>query len=106
MWLVRSCGDSRQVMIRTLVRILCVAIALVQAATAAQDVGESRTTSHSLEPADLEAWLDGMVPYALKTGEMAGVVVVVVKDGAVLLQKGYGFADVQKRLPMDPEQTK
>ena len=46
-----------------------------------------------------------MVPYALKAGDMAGAVVVVVKDGAVLLEKGYGFADVSKKVPMDPEQT-
>jgi CubicO group peptidase (beta-lactamase class C family) len=63
------------------------------------------STAHPLERADLEAWLDGMIPFALKAGEMAGVVVVVVKDGAVLLQKGYGYADVKKRLPMDPERT-
>jgi CubicO group peptidase (beta-lactamase class C family) len=31
--------------------------------------------------------------------------VVVVKNGATLLQKGYGFADVEKRTPVDPEQT-
>ena len=39
-----------------------------------------------------------MVPYALKAGDMAGAVVVVVKDGTVLLEKGYGFADVSKKL--------
>ncbi|MGH6962849.1 MAG: hypothetical protein ACREE0_00050, partial [Phenylobacterium sp.] len=39
---------------------------------------------------DLEAWLDGYMPYALQRGDVAGAVVVVVKDGQVLLQKGYG----------------
>jgi CubicO group peptidase (beta-lactamase class C family) len=74
-------------------------------ASGPQTPASSDSSAHPLERADLEAWLDGMVPYTLKTGEMAGVVVVVVKDGAVLLQKGYGFADVQKRLPMEPERT-
>jgi CubicO group peptidase (beta-lactamase class C family) len=60
---------------------------------------------HPLDRADLEAWLDGMVPYALKSGDMAGAVVVVVKDGEVLLDKGYGFADISKKRRMDPEQT-
>jgi CubicO group peptidase (beta-lactamase class C family) len=63
------------------------------------------SSPHPLDRADLETWLDGMVPYALKAGDMAGAVVVVVKDGTVLLQKGFGFADVSKKLPMDPEQT-
>jgi len=67
--------------------------------------GASASNGHPLERADLEAWLDGMVPYALKAGDIAGAVVVVVKDGTVLLEKGYGYADVSKKLRMDPEQT-
>ena len=66
---------------------------------------QSSAAVHPLERTDLEAWLDGMVPYALKAGDMAGAVVTVVKDGSVLLQKGYGYADVSKKLPMQPEQT-
>lgn len=54
---------------------------------------------------DLEAWLDGFFPYALQTADIAGAVVVVVKDGAVLLQKGYGYADVAERKPVDPQLT-
>jgi len=54
---------------------------------------------------DLEAWLDGYMPYALKSGDVAGAVVVVVKDGQVVLQKGYGYADVKTRAPVDPERT-
>ena len=54
---------------------------------------------------DLESWLDGYMPYALQTGDVAGAVVVVVKDGQVLLEKGYGYADVAKRRPVDPQTT-
>lgn len=54
---------------------------------------------------DVEAWLDGFVPYALATGDIAGAVVVVVDDGRVLLQKGYGYSDLEKRAPVDPEAT-
>lgn len=43
---------------------------------------------------DLEAWLDGFVPYALERADAAGAVVAVVKDGQPLLVKGYGYADV------------
>ncbi|MCM3337694.1 serine hydrolase [Paenibacillus sp. MER TA 81-3] len=34
-----------------------------------------------------------------------GAVFVVVKDGKVLLQKGYGYADIDKKTPTDPEKT-
>ena len=43
-----------------------------------------------LTAADLDSWLDGYLPYALKTGDIAGAVVVVVKDGEVLSERGYG----------------
>ncbi|MET0756328.1 MAG: serine hydrolase domain-containing protein, partial [Pseudoxanthomonas sp.] len=55
--------------------------------------------------ADVEAWLDGYLPYALDNGDIAGAVVVVVKDGQVLLQKGYGYSDIAKRTPVDPAGT-
>lgn len=59
----------------------------------------------ALNRADVEAWMDGFMPYALKRGDIAGSVVVVVKDGQVLLQKGYGYADVASRKPVDPDKT-
>ncbi|MET0717011.1 MAG: serine hydrolase domain-containing protein [Pseudoxanthomonas sp.] len=58
-----------------------------------------------LTRADAEAWLDGYLPYALDNGDIAGAVVVVVKDGQVLLQKGYGYSDLEKRTPVDPAGT-
>ena len=58
-----------------------------------------------LTATDLEAWLDGFMPYALEQTDVAGSVVVVVKNGQILLQKGYGFSDLAKRTPVDPERT-
>lgn len=72
---------------------------------AATSKGTPAPQAHALDAADLEPWLDGRMTYALRAGEIAGVVVVVVKDGKVLLQKGYGYADVAKKIPMDPERT-
>ncbi|HLY67116.1 MAG TPA: serine hydrolase [Chloroflexota bacterium] len=59
----------------------------------------------SLTTADVNAWLDGYMPYALRTGDIAGAVVVVVKDGQVLTERGYGYSDVAKRTPVDPALT-
>lgn len=58
-----------------------------------------------LTRANVEAWLDGFLPFALQRGDIAGAVVVVVRDGQVLAQKGYGYADVAKRKPVDPATT-
>lgn len=54
---------------------------------------------------DVGAWLDGFMPYALANGDIAGAVVVVVKDGQVLVQKGYGYADLATRAPVVPDAT-
>lgn len=58
-----------------------------------------------LDKADLEAWLDGYLPYALERARIPGAVVVVVRGDQVVLEKGYGFSDVAKRAPVLPETT-
>jgi len=65
----------------------------------------SPMSAHALSADDLEAWLDGLMPTALHTAQTPGAVVVVVKDGQVLLEKGYGFADYKKQTPVDPKST-
>ena len=58
-----------------------------------------------LTAVDAEAWLDGLMPAALRTARVPGAVVVVVKDGQVLVQKGYGYADWEKQVPVDAQRT-
>jgi CubicO group peptidase (beta-lactamase class C family) len=59
----------------------------------------------TLTAADANGWLDGYLPYALKTGDIAGAVVAIVKDGQVLTARGYGYADVAAKKPVDPTLT-
>jgi len=54
---------------------------------------------------DANTWLDGYLPYALATGDIAGAQVAIVRDGAVVTERGYGFADVEKRTAVDPKVT-
>jgi CubicO group peptidase (beta-lactamase class C family) len=61
--------------------------------------------AHQLTAQDAGAWLDGLMPYGLAKNGLAGAVVVVVKDGQVLLAKGYGHADVAAAKPVDPAST-
>ena len=58
-----------------------------------------------LTKADVDAWLDGFMPYTLRNGDIAGAVVVVVKDGQILTKRGFGYADVASRKPVDPDLT-
>src|SRR3546814_11567292 len=65
----------------------------------------ARAGGEPLERANVEAWLDGFMSYALPRGDVAGAVVLVVKDGETLYQKGSGYADVEARKPVDPQAT-
>src|SRR5262245_48024206 len=65
----------------------------------------SAAVAHDLTKADVDAWLDGFFPYALKAGGIPGAVVVVVKDGQPLTMRGFGYANVKDQKPVDPENT-
>lgn len=75
------------------------------AAGAAPSTAERGTPAVPLEAKDLEAWLDGLVPYALDQGKIAGAVVVVVRRGGPVLAKGYGYADIASRKPVSADAT-
>jgi CubicO group peptidase (beta-lactamase class C family) len=61
--------------------------------------------AHELTQTDADAWLDGFMPFALSQGEIAGAIVMVVKDGQVLTQRGYGYADIGEHELVDPATT-
>lgn len=61
--------------------------------------------AHELTASDVEAFLDGSVPLQLQRDDIAGATIAVVKDGKLLLAKGYGYADVEKRKPVVAEET-
>ena len=61
--------------------------------------------SHPLTGADIEAFLDGLLPLQLDRENIAGCVVAVVKDGQVIFEKGYGYSDVKARKAVSPTDT-
>jgi len=60
---------------------------------------------HEMTASDVEAFLDGLVPMQLQREDIAGAVIVIVRDGNVLVSKGYGYADVKRRTPVSPSTT-
>jgi len=61
--------------------------------------------AQQMTASDVSAFLDGIVPSQLQREDIAGAVVVIVKDGSILFAKGYGFADVKARVPVSPAST-
>lgn len=76
-----------------------------EAQKAAPPVTTPLAPSATLTKQDVDSWLDGFVSFALKRGDLAGAVIVVVKDGQVLTQRGFGYADAAERTPVDPART-
>ncbi len=69
------------------------------------------TPARSAEPpraltrGDADVWLEGFLPYALAQADIAGAAVAIVKDGEVLTTRGYGYADRDAGVRVDPGRT-
>ncbi|PDZ38694.1 penicillin-binding protein [Bacillus cereus] len=61
--------------------------------------------SITLNPKDVEAFTNKVIPEKMKKENVAGVALVVVKDNQILFQKGFGFSDKEKNTPIDPKKT-
>src|SRR5277367_6060806 len=72
---------------------------------AAKTTPSSSLSRHALESTDLQAFFDGIVPLQLERSDIAGASVLVMQDGNVLLEKGYGYAAEKSRKPVDPNTT-
>jgi CubicO group peptidase (beta-lactamase class C family) len=57
------------------------------------------------DAAELEAFLDGFFARAMEDYYIAGAAISVVKDGGLFFAKGYGYADLENQIPVDPDQT-
>lgn len=60
---------------------------------------------HALTAADVESFLEGLLPQQLAREDIAGATVAIVKDGKLLFAKGYGYADVAAKKPVVAEKT-
>jgi CubicO group peptidase (beta-lactamase class C family) len=56
-----------------------------------------------IDPESLEAFLDEYIPENMERSHVPGLVITVVEGDEVLLSKGYGYADLENRIPMTPQ---
>ncbi|MFK0522451.1 serine hydrolase [Paenibacillus illinoisensis] len=76
----------------------------VHAETPSPQVNEKGQTK-ALTSESAEAFLDTFFDSAEAKAQYVGASVVVVKDGQVLAEKGYGYADQESKTPVDPKST-
>jgi CubicO group peptidase (beta-lactamase class C family) len=108
---LRAAGEGGRRGGALLATALALALAGVPVSLWAQDGAPSPSPSGEAtrigptDPVELEAFLDGLMIAQMRDNDVAGATVAVVRDGQVLLTKGYGWADVEGRVRVDPERT-
>lgn len=56
-----------------------------------------------LTPENLESFLEEFLPEQMETAHVPGLVITVVRGEEIILSKGYGYADMEKQIPMTPQ---
>lgn len=76
-------------------------------AASAQSVGASASIAAPgpSDPQEVAAFMDSFFARPEVKAALAGASVVIVKDGKVLLNKGYGYANVETQKPVDERHT-
>jgi CubicO group peptidase (beta-lactamase class C family) len=67
------------------------------------EAGQEETRATALPGVD--SFLDGLIGGLMTTHDIPGAAVAVVENGQIVLTKGYGFADVARTRPVDPNMT-
>ncbi|MGB7539381.1 MAG: serine hydrolase domain-containing protein [Anaerolineales bacterium] len=57
------------------------------------------------DPVELGDFLDGVFAARMNADHVSGAVVAVVKEGRVLYTRGYGYSNLEKHTPVDPQKT-
>jgi CubicO group peptidase (beta-lactamase class C family) len=99
---------NSMMIVLTLVMLLSVVgSALAQENQVASDgkIATALSQQGPTDPAEIEVFMDDFFARKMQEYHFAGAAVSVVKDGKLFFAKGYGFADIEKGIPVDPEQT-
>src|SRR5690349_883876 len=77
----------------------------VAMAVAALAGGPAAAASPPATDAQVARFFDSFVSGQIESLEIPGGALVVVRDGRVVLAKGYGYADLASKRPVDVERT-
>jgi CubicO group peptidase (beta-lactamase class C family) len=94
--------------------VFVVAVCLVSSCSSPLYAGNTKapskaqTTTPTMPPLDsasLVHLLDSLIIPGLQKYHIPGMVITLVRDSNIILAKGYGYADVERRIPFDPDNT-
>ena len=92
------------------IRFLLIGVALLLAVLIVKNTAMAQSPSDptaddeimELTSENLENFLDEFVPAEMEEAHVPGLVITVVSGDEVLLSKGYGYANIQHKIPMTP----
>lgn len=96
---------SQKALVLTAVFLLASWGAMAQETSSPPPQETAATGQGPQSPADLEAFLDGIMAAHMETQHIAGATVSVVKDGRLFFAKGYGYADIKDKKPVLADRT-
>jgi CubicO group peptidase (beta-lactamase class C family) len=68
-------------------------------------VSSENKNSGPEDPKELESFLDKFIIEKMEEYHIPGLVFVLVKDDEIFFTKGYGYADLDKKIPVKPDET-
>ena len=91
------------VTIYTILAALTLMLFLSPVSTLAQ--GVSTPQLGPTNPQELELFIDKFFATEMSKEHVPGAVFTLVKDGKIFFSKGYGYADLENKIPVDPDKT-
>src|SRR5690606_35374623 len=99
-------AHARNETTRSMGQFVCCVLMTLSALTAtsaamSQEAGSIRRD----RIAGLADFVDGVLAQQIAQEEVVGAVMAVVADGNPLFSRGYGFADIERKIPVDANRT-
>ena len=107
MYMETSSKGRKYIGLRLCLRLFLVLIILFASVTSQGQtaIAEVAVDNGTLTRADVEAFLDDMLAQQMVDEHIVGTTVSVVKDGELLFAKGYGYADLENKIPVHAKET-
>ena len=90
---------------RNFCAFLSAAVFLAKPALAQIRAPAEQATRITIDAGEVGTFVDPIIAAQMEKEHIPGAVFVLVQDGKILYKRGYGFADIASRKPVDPVET-
>ena len=59
----------------------------------------------SFDPVRVESFIDGVIASKMHNKNIAGATLCIIKDGGIIIKKGYGYSNYSERTLVNPDET-